>query len=99
MYEYAYGSNNELREVRIPGLGAVTILDYTWNWPARMTFPGGTQRVYGYDALMRLQSLTVTDPGGNPLLDYAYTYDSTGNIVTKATEHGNYSYLNFAQIR
>jgi RHS repeat-associated protein len=53
---------------------------------------GGTQRMYGYDALMRLNTLTVTDPGGNPLLDYAYTYDTTGNIVTKATEHGEYGY-------
>lgn len=92
MYEYTYGNNNELREVRIPGLGAITIPDYTWNRPAKMTFPGGTQRTYGYDALMRLNTLTATDPGGNPLLDYAYTYDEVGNIVTKATEHGMYGY-------
>jgi RHS repeat-associated protein len=57
-----------------------------------MTFPGGTQRVYEYDALMRLQSLTVTDPGGNPLLDYTYTYDHVGNIEIKTTEHGLYGY-------
>ncbi len=92
MYEYAYGNNNELREVRIPGLGTMTIPDYTWNRPAKMTFPGGTQRTYGYDSLMRMQSLTVTDLGGNPLLDYAYTYDNVGNIMTKATEHGTYGY-------
>ncbi len=91
-YEYAYGNNNELREVQIPGLGAITIPDYTWNRLSKMTFPGGTQRVYGYDALMRLQSLTVNDPGGNPLLDYAYTYDNVGNIETKTTEHGTYGY-------
>jgi hypothetical protein len=48
---YVYGNNNELREVRIPGVGAVTIPDYTWNRPAKTIFPGGTQRTYGYDAL------------------------------------------------
>lgn len=92
MYEYSYGNNNELREVRIPGLGAITISDYTWNRPSKMTFPGGTQRASGYDALMRLQSLLVTDPGGNPLLDYTYTYDNVGNIEIKTTQHGAYGY-------
>ena len=28
VYEYAYGANNELREVTIPGLGAITIAEY-----------------------------------------------------------------------
>jgi len=73
-------------------LGAVTIPDYTWNRPAKMIFPGGTQTTYTYDALMRLKSLTAADPGGNPLLAYQYTYDEVGNIVTKGTEHGNYTY-------
>lgn len=31
----------------------------------------------------------ITDQGENPLLDYAYTYDPVGNILTKTTEHGN----------
>ncbi len=58
MYEYTYGNNNELREVRIPGLGAVTIPDYMWNRPAKMMFPGGTQRIYGHDALKNYKDFT-----------------------------------------
>ncbi len=91
-YEYAYGNNNELREVRIPGVGAITIPEYTWKRPAKMVFPGGSAREYTYDPLMRLKQLTANDPGQNIVLDYQYTYDSIGNILNKATEHGNYAY-------
>jgi hypothetical protein len=73
MYTYNYGLNNELKDIQIPGVGNIAIPEYTWNRPKSMVFPGGTQRTAVYDALMRLQSVTVTDPGGMPLLNYAYT--------------------------
>ena len=57
-----------------------------------MLYPGGSTREYEYDPLMRLTRLVVTDPGGNSILDYSYEYDSLGNIVSKITEHGTYSY-------
>jgi YD repeat-containing protein len=92
VYTYNYGDNNELREVQIPSMGSITIPAYTWNRPATINYPGGTQRTYTYDALMRLQYFTALDPTSNSILDYAYTYDEVGNILTKTTEHGNYSY-------
>ena len=88
-YEYAYGANNELREVRIPGLGSITISEYQWNRPKTMLYPGGSTREYEYDPLMRLTRLTALDPGGNSILDSSYEYDSLGNIVSKSTEHGD----------
>ena len=92
MYTYNYGDNNELRDVQIPSVGSISIPAYTWNRPATVNFPGGTQRNYTYDALMRLQTLTVLDPNSTPLLNYQYSYDEVGNILTKNTEHGNYTY-------
>jgi YD repeat-containing protein len=38
---------------------------------------------FEYDAFGRLESLTATDPGGTPLLNYAYTHDEVGNLLTK----------------
>jgi YD repeat-containing protein len=92
VYTYLYGLNNELQSIQIPGVGNIEISAYTWSRPQTMTFPGGTQRTYMYDALMRLQSLNVLDPTSTPLLDYTYTYDEVGNILTKTTEHGTYTY-------
>ena len=91
-YEYAYGQNNELREVQIPDLGAITISEYAWTRPKTILYPGGSTRELGYDGLMRLKKITSTAPGGTSLLDYSYAYDSSGNIMSKTTEHGEYTY-------
>lgn len=79
--------------MQIPGVGSVSIPDYTWNRSATVNYPGGTQRTYGYDALMRLETLVATVPDSTPIMDYGYPqYDEGGNIMTKQTEHGNYTY-------
>ena len=78
--------------MKIPGLGAITIAEYQWNRPKTVLYPGGGRRKLEYDGLMRLTHLSATDPGGNALLEYAYDYDGSGNIITKTTGHGTYSY-------
>jgi len=54
--------------------------------------PGGTVRTNTYDGLQRHQAIQVTNDGGQVLMDYDYTWDETGNITEKTTEHGAYSY-------
>ena len=91
-YTYAYDNNNQLAEVIIPTVGSITYNSYTWNRPASISLPGGTQKQYTYDPLMQVKSIMVTDQGQNTLMDYKYTYDRMSNIITKNTEHGIYSY-------
>ena len=83
-YSYSY-NNNELRNVRIPGVGNISYPSYTMSRPDSVTFPSGSQH-YQYDALMRLKNIDAQN------LDYAYTYDHVSNILTTQTEHGNYAY-------
>jgi YD repeat-containing protein len=59
VYTYTYGFNNELQSIQISGVGNIEIPDYTWNRPATVNYPGGTQRSYTYDALMRLESFAL----------------------------------------
>lgn len=66
--------------------------EFTWQRPAKLTLPGGGQREWDYDGLMRTTQIIGRDPAGNAVLDYSYEYDSIDNIVTKSTEHGNYGY-------
>ena len=91
-YGYTYDDNNQLLGVQIPDVGFITNNAYHWNRPTVITLPGGTKKEYAYDQLMRLKSITVTDPGQNTLMDYFYNFDQMDNITEKQTGHGIYGY-------
>ena len=91
-YGYLYDNNNQLTGIQIPDQGFVTINKYKWTRPSEITLPGGAKKSYEYDPLMRLNSISIQDPGKNDLMNYQYGYDRMDNILTKNTEHGNYSY-------
>ena len=92
VYSYSYGTNNQLLSVQIPNLGAIAFSDYDWTRVGTVSYPGGVVRSLGYDDLMRPASLSVAAPDDTPLMNYAYSYDPAGNILTKSTEHGTYGY-------
>jgi RHS repeat-associated protein len=47
---------------------------------------------FSYNGLRQLNSITAFDPAGNPQLDYDYSYNASGTVSDKTTEHGDYSY-------
>ena len=91
-YAYFYDDNNRLSRIEIPGKGPFTCNAYQWNSPCRLTLPGSSTILNGYDRLMQIDTISVSDPGQNIILGYDYQYSPTGNIVVKATQHGNNSY-------
>ena len=91
-YSYTYDAGNRLSSLNIPGEGTITYNTYQWSEPTKITLPGGSAKEYQYDALMRINHITGRDPAGNAVLDYSYVYDKVGNIRTKTTEHGAYTY-------
>ncbi len=48
-----------------------------------MVYPGSGRREYTYDPLMRVTQILAKNPGQNIVLDYSYTYDKVGNILSK----------------
>jgi large repetitive protein len=72
--------------------GEVSTNAFTWNSPAKVTLPGGASLNYGYNGLLQPTSLTMRDPGDNPVIDYSYSYSLNGQVTAKNTEHGNYQY-------
>lgn len=91
---YDYDEGNRLAGINIPTQGQISYAYNTANWnsPASMLLPGGSKQDYTYDPLMRLKTITAKDPGQNNLMTRDYTYSTAGNITTKATGHGNYTY-------
>lgn len=88
---YTYDSNNQLATVQLP-TRTITVNGYRWTAPSQLTFPGGTTRTQGHDPLLRLTRVEVKDPGQSEVLNHQYTYDGVGNLRTKTTEHGSYTY-------
>jgi RHS repeat-associated protein len=88
---YAYTGHGELREVTLPGAGAVTMSDFRWLRPQTIRYPGGAERIQRFDALTRVQEITVR-AGTEVRMDYRYAYDAVGNVTTIDTEHGRYRY-------
>jgi RHS repeat-associated protein len=54
--------------------------------------PGNTVINRSFDALQRTKTISVSTFGGQQLLTRDYTYSAVGEILTKQTEHGTYTY-------
>ena len=91
---YDYDNGGRLAGITLPGAGQAGFSydGSAWNSPIAATLPGGTRRDFTYDPLMRADTITASDPGGNPVMTRGYTYNTAGSIITKATEHGDYTY-------
>ena len=90
--QYGYDEGGRLAAMELPEAGYVTWNGYEWMRPSRMLMPGGTEKEFAYDPLMRVKQIQANDVDGNVLMNYRYDYDNMDNIVEKATEHGDYAY-------
>ncbi len=83
---------NRLFRIEVPGSGSLNYSQYTWNQPAQINYHGGGSREIQYDPLMRPTRILAKDPAKNPLLDYQYSYDKSGNITQRKTDKGDHDY-------
>jgi len=97
-YSFTYDAAGKLASIAIPDEGYITFPEYQWSRPKSALLPGGTQRQYGYDGLMRLNSIAVKDQAQvqnsqlGSLMQYGYGFDKMDNIVSKTTQDGAYGY-------
>ena len=85
----AYDESQRLQEISIPGLNdSIQYSDYEWRRPQTITLPGNNTINRSYDALQRTTGINAI--GGR--MQRSYDYSTVGNILTKVTEHGTYTY-------
>ena len=72
--DYAYSAHGELQQVSVPGEGTITISEFTWTQPSKLTLPGGTTQERRWDGLQNLESLKVRAPNQQTLLDLGMGY-------------------------
>ena len=84
-----YDAAGRLNTITIPGQGDITYNTYEWNSPTNIALPGGSSTDYSYDALWHVKAITTSD---TDIMTRNYVYTAEGNITTKTTEHGSYTY-------
>jgi len=99
---YSYSAHGELEQVSIPGEGSISINQFKWVAPSKLTLPGGTTQDKTHDGLLNLESLKVKTPGQLTILTLQNSYgkvqelktsnraDTTNNI--SSTKNASYQY-------
>jgi RHS repeat-associated protein len=82
--DYSYSLHNELQSVAIPGEGSISVSQYKWLAPAKVTLPGGTAQERTLDGLLNLEGLKVKTPGQQTVLSLANTYGKVQELKTNA---------------
>lgn len=71
---YGYSAHGELETVTIPGEGSISVSQFKWLAPAKVTLPGGATQEKSYDGLLNLEAIKVKTPGQQTLLNVANIY-------------------------
>ncbi|MGE0331374.1 MAG: RHS repeat-associated core domain-containing protein [Ramlibacter sp.] len=79
---YGYSAHGELETVNIPGEGNISVNQYKWVAPAKVTLPGGTTQDKGYDGLLNLQGLSVKTAGQQTTLNLSNRYGKAQELKT-----------------
>lgn len=79
---YGYSAHGELETVTIPGEGNISVNQYKWVAPAKVTLPGGTTQDKGYDGLLNLQGLNVKTAGQQTTLNLSNRYGKVQELKT-----------------
>lgn len=81
---YGYSLHGELESVDIPGEGTITVNQFRWTAPEKITLPGGTTRSMGYDGFLTLEELSVKTPGQSAVLEVKNEFGKEGEVTSRA---------------
>jgi YD repeat-containing protein len=77
---YSYSQHGELETVSIPGEGTISVSQFKWKVPAKITLPGGGTQEKTWDGLLNLESLKNRTPGQQTTLSLTNTYGKQQEI-------------------
>ncbi|WP_431113183.1 RHS repeat-associated core domain-containing protein [Variovorax paradoxus] len=79
---YGYSQHGELETVNIPGEGTMTVSQFKWLAPVKVTFPGGVTQERSWDGLLNLESLKARTPGQQTALSLTNSYGKQQEVKT-----------------
>jgi RHS repeat-associated protein len=95
VYEYSYDPLNLLKDIKLPGnAGMISTTKYNYLQPEEITYPGGTKKIFEYDALQRVTRLMALDIGENEIMNFSLAYDRMDNVISKTNNMSLHSIQN-----
>ncbi|MCW5219954.1 RHS repeat-associated core domain-containing protein [Verminephrobacter aporrectodeae] len=79
---YGYSAHGELESVSIPGEGSISVNQFKWIAPAKLTLPGGSTEERTWDGLFNLEALKSRTPGQQITLNLTSSYGNQREIKT-----------------
>jgi RHS repeat-associated protein len=101
---YAYSAHGELETVTIPGEGSISVNQFKWFAPAKLTLPGGSTQERTLDGLLNLEGLSAKTPGQQTVLSLTNAYglvqelktstrtDAPSSTTASTTKSATYTY-------
>jgi RHS repeat-associated protein len=100
--DYGWSAHGELASVTIPQEGTISVNQFKWVAPEKITLPGGSTQNKTYDGLLNLENIKVKTPGQQTTLDLSNHYgkfqelkqrERTDTIgEERGTKNSNYMY-------
>ncbi len=81
--DYAYSGHGQLQTVSIPGEGNISVSDYKWVEPTKITLPGGSTQNRTVDGLLYLEELKVKSPNQQTVLNVSNTWGNVQELKTQ----------------
>lgn len=88
-HTYIYRKNDQLESIAVDG--KTFSFAYDKNRLKQLTFPNRVKTDYTYNQKSRLEIINTTGSAGT-ILSRTYNHDKVGNVATKNSDHGAYSY-------
>ena len=87
---YGYSQHGELESVTIPGEGTLSVNQFKWLAPSKITLPGGGIQERTWNGLLNLESLKNRTPGQQITLSLANTYGKLQEVkIANRTDTAN----------
>lgn len=80
---YSFDAHGELGSLNIPGEGSISVNEWNWTAPKKLSFPGGSTREMSHDGLLKMTSLKVMNPGQQTIFEIANQYGRRDEITQK----------------
>ena len=81
---YGYSLHGELESVTIPGEGTISVNQYKWTAPEKVTLPGGSTQNRSYDGLLNLEGFEVKTPGQETVLNLENQFGKVQELKSRS---------------